>query len=66
MISNVPLASGLAVDWLSHCIYITVNNEIIKYDTTLPMATAKTTIAKNERAIYLGVVIDPLKRYMVS
>ena len=63
-ISDLPPSSGLAVDWLSRCIYITQDDEIYRYDTTISTESALTTITENETSSYLGVVVDPAKRYI--
>ncbi|XP_071801017.1 proto-oncogene tyrosine-protein kinase ROS-like [Asterias amurensis] len=60
-ISDLPSSSGLAVDWLSRCIYITQDDEIYRYDTTISTESALTTITENETSKYLGVVVDPAK-----
>ncbi|XP_022081965.1 proto-oncogene tyrosine-protein kinase ROS-like [Acanthaster planci] len=60
----LPQATGLAVDWLSRCVYVASGNKILKYDTTLPTESALSTITgvetSNNACWYQGIVVDPL------
>ncbi|XP_038044153.1 proto-oncogene tyrosine-protein kinase ROS-like [Patiria miniata] len=63
--AHQPQAGGLAVDWLSRCIYASTGARILKYDSTLPAGSAVTTLADAETSstvyAYLGIVVDPLQ-----